>query len=86
MATLHRLLAALTAHEFKGWDERNAHDRDSARPGSSAGRAAEQRMMQLELCHWRGIAATIFLWDFEKFFDTINAELLVEKVGGWRTS
>ena len=70
----------LAGHDLNKWDSDFSSTLpalDSARAGRSAGRAAALRQSLLDAARWRQLPAVQVLWDFEKFYDTVDWAALV---------
>ena len=53
-----------------------AHEDDSSKPDSSCLRAAEKRMIKMEVMKMNGFSVLVILWDFVKLFDRIRFDVL----------
>ena len=78
-STVYRLLMELDNQEVAAFEAAEAFECDSAKAGSSAIVAAEDRALETELAKAEGQHVLVVLWDFTKFFDTINVQVLFEE-------
>ena len=77
--TIYRLLMALDNARLENIEKDEAYGNDSARAGASASTAAEDRALEAELMSLEGRALFTILWDFKKFFDMIDIEVLIQE-------
>ena len=54
------------------WEQENIADWDKARPGSGALYVAYHRAFEAEVDCYNGHSYGVVLWDFTKFFDTVD--------------
>ena len=54
------------------WEQDNIADWDKARPGSGALDVAYHRAFEAEVDRYNGLSYGVVLWDFTKFFDTVD--------------
>ncbi len=80
MATFARLLLALTKGEVREWDEAVGDGNDTALNGRRPLDETAGRHLRLELASLQGRHAITLLWDMEKFFDSLDARILVNSV------
>ena len=78
-ATLYRLLMELDDEKLKQFETKEAFSNDTAKAGANASHSAEDRALQAELMTAEGKALCSILWDFKKFFDMIDTEVLIEE-------
>ena len=76
MATGWRIRTTLQAEDDSEWCAEVAHEDDSSKPESSCLRAAERRLIKMEVMHMNGFSILVILWDFVKFFDRIRFDKL----------
>ena len=65
--------------QVRDWEINNMDEFDTCKPGRSALRAALGRGMQAELAHLLGEKTGGLFHDWEKFFDTININVLLSE-------
>ena len=70
--------AARRAH-IKDWELSIVEPWGTAAPGCSALDAALRRSLFAEVASFLGQAHTVVLWDYAKFFDTVDPELLFQE-------
>ena len=73
---LYRLWGVCRRPLVKAWEVRNEVPWDRARPGSSALTAAYERGFDAEVAIHNNEQVGTILWDFAKFFDYIDGDLL----------
>ena len=78
-STVYRLLMELDNQEVAAFEAAQAFECDSAKAGSSSIVAAEERALETELAKAEGQHVLVVSWDFTKFFDTINVQVLFEE-------
>ena len=61
------------------WEKGVIGQWDTAAPGKSALDAAIRRSLQAEAAGLRGEHSAAILWDFEKYFDSIDLRILVRE-------
>ena len=76
MATGWRSNTTLGADEYGAWNKGMSHDGDSAKPDTPCLRAAERRMIDMEILNMSGFRTLAILWDFVKFFDRSQYDVL----------
>ena len=76
-ASLYRLWSRLRKFLVSSWESEHRDFWDTAIKGSSALMAAILREAKNEICHHLDIDVIQFLWDGEKFYDSINTNRLI---------
>ncbi len=78
IATYARLLLALIKEEVRGWDRQAGSEDDTALKGKRPLDETARRRIRVEAAALRGKWSVTILWDFKKFFDYINPEILTK--------
>jgi hypothetical protein len=78
-SSFYRLLMALDNTRVAAFEKENAYCNDSAAAGASALLAAEDRALEAELEAALGNPTFTILWDFAKFFDSVDLGILIEE-------
>ena len=76
-STFHRLASRLRTASKSRFNAELAHTHDSARTGTSALMAAEDRLVQQEVFMINQYNTMIILWDAAKFYDSIRFDKLI---------
>ena len=80
ISTIHRLMMSLAGDIIGYWEDSYAGFWDKAIKGSSALRAQLGRALNIELATIKGETAMVSLWDFAKFFDSVDPTILIGKL------
>ena len=78
LPTLQRLHTAIRAPWVSAWETGYVKHWDGAVRGSSALRAALARLVDAELAASQGLEVAAILWDAEKFFDSLDLNVLIK--------
>lgn len=75
---LHRM-AMRADSSVRQWENDNLQEYDKASVGSSALLAALKRNLAAEIAHWLGKSFAAVFNDFEKYFDTMDLETIINE-------
>ena len=79
MASGYRMYTSLEEKIDKQWNIDNSHADDSCKPETSCLRAAEERLIEQEILVNTDYQTLVILWDFVKFYDTIQYDVLANE-------
>ena len=79
-ASMYRLVCLMIAPILRGWDNLTADSHDSSKAGSASEKAATWRAAKSEIAAALGDASIAFMGDIEKFFDTIDPNILIKEL------
>ena len=76
---LYRMWGACRREGVVSWETESLAPWDMSRKGVSALDVAYHRVVMAEACHATDMAFAAVLWDFEKFFDTLDTGWLIQE-------
>ena len=77
--TIYRLLMASIKQPVRDWDKAHGHSGDTALKGKIPALETMWRHLMLETGHALGRTNVMILWDVEKFFDSLDIDILIQE-------